>query len=96
LLGLGTIARLVDAFARRLTLQEQIGASVTQALCEAAGARGAFCQLSLVHGCLSARGSHRERASVTTISRRGDMENPAIDCDLAMALGARPGSEEQS
>jgi GTP cyclohydrolase I len=40
-LGLGTLARLVDAFARRLTLQEAVSANVVAALMRQAQARGA-------------------------------------------------------
>jgi GTP cyclohydrolase I len=32
IVGVGAIARVVDAFSRRLTLQETIGAEVTRAL----------------------------------------------------------------
>ena len=38
IVGIGTIARTVDALARRLTLQETIGDSVVRALMEGAGA----------------------------------------------------------
>src|SRR5262249_2420365 len=54
--GLGTISRLVDAFAHRLTFQETITASVARALVEHLGARGAACRLAMAHGCLSSRG----------------------------------------
>lgn len=73
LLGLGTIAKLVDAYARRLTFQEAIGDSVTAALMELAGAEGAFCRLRLSHGCLCARGPRQAHAEVETISARGSL-----------------------
>lgn len=66
LLGLGTLARLVEAFSRRLTLQEQIGENVVAALVEHAGARGAYCQLQLHHACLRLRGAKQANATVTT------------------------------
>jgi GTP cyclohydrolase I len=87
-LGLGTIAELVDAYARRLTLQEQIGENVVRALCAGAGARGAFCQLTLRHSCLSARGKHRDRASVTTVTRDGVFNEPTWSAELSQALAA--------
>ena len=75
-LGLGAIARLVDACARRLTLQEQIGDAVVQALMDHAGASGARCELWLAHGCLMARGARQSEAIVHTIAVAGDDPGP--------------------
>ena len=71
LVGIGTIARVVDAFSRRLTLQESIGESVVRALVEHAGARGAYCRIELQHSCLSARGAREGEARVITVARAG-------------------------
>jgi GTP cyclohydrolase IA len=72
LIGIGTIARLVEAFARRLTLQEAIGESVVRALVEHARARGAHCRLELAHACLAARGARQPNATVVTIAHAGE------------------------
>jgi GTP cyclohydrolase I len=74
LLGLGTFARLLDAAARRLTLQEGIGDRVVSALMGRGGARGAFCQIELVHGCLATRGPRRPEARMVTLARAGALE----------------------
>lgn len=71
LVGIGTIARVVDAYARRLTLQEAIGENVVRALVEHAGALGAYCRIELQHSCLSARGARESEARVVTIARAG-------------------------
>ena len=88
-LGLGVIARLVDACARRLVLQETIGEDVASALVEHAGARGALCEITLVHGCLSARGAQQSGASVTTVAKRGELS----ESEALIALGRAPGAE---
>lgn len=85
--GLGTLARLVDALARRLTLQEQIGQNVVCALSKYGGARGAYCRLSLVHSCLSARGARQSAASVHTVAVAGELGKPEAAQALALALG---------
>ena len=72
LVGIGTIARTVDAFARRLTLQETIGESVVRALMETVRARGAYCQIELSHSCLGARGARQAGASVITVAQAGE------------------------
>lgn len=82
LFGLGTLAALVNAYARRFSLQESIGESVAQALVEHGGARAAYCEVRLVHGCLVARGSRQTGAELVTTARRGELD-PA---ELALAL----------
>ena len=83
--GLGTLSRLVDAFAHRLALQESIASSVARALVEHLGARGRACKLSLSHSCLTSRGQRQERAIVETIAFAGTFERAGPDRDLALA-----------
>jgi GTP cyclohydrolase IA len=87
LLGLGAIARLVDACSRRLALQETIANDVATALMTHAGARGAYVELTLTHGCLSARGACQARARATTFALMGDLSQT----EVLLALG-RPGT----
>ncbi|MEO6599796.1 MAG: GTP cyclohydrolase I [Polyangiaceae bacterium] len=87
LLGIGTITALVDAYARRLTLQEAIGQSVVAALVEHAGARGAFCELELDHSCLRARGERQASAVVRTSARAGEYVSREALLEIALALG---------
>jgi GTP cyclohydrolase IA len=83
--GLGTIARLVDAFARRLVLQEEIGERVAAALVKYLGARGALCRLSMVHTCLVARGERKHDARIDTVAMSGSFTQPGPDRELAMS-----------
>ena len=87
-LGLGTIARLVDACSRRLALQERIGEMVVDSLVRQGGARGAFCRITLRHSCLSARGARQADATVSTLASAGDLGDPTCAHELARALGA--------
>jgi len=75
-LGLGTIGHLVDACARRLVLQEQLGQDVVDALIQHAAARGAACELELRHACLCARGARQAGASVYTLATAGLLAQP--------------------
>lgn len=86
LLGIGTISRLVDAFARRLTLQEKIGEQVVEALVEHGGALGAYCELRLSHTCLSARGARQTEAELITVAKAGALSDPARFAELRLAL----------
>ena len=83
--GIGTLARLVDAYAHRLTLQEVIGAKVASALVEHLGARGGACKITLSHSCLTSRGERQHGATVETIALAGTFDQPGPDRDLALA-----------
>jgi GTP cyclohydrolase IA len=88
--GIGTLARLVDAYAHRLALQEAIGDNVARALVDHLGARGAVCQIALSHSCLASRGERQHGASVQTLAFAGAFDHAGPDRDLAIAaLGAR-------
>lgn len=66
LVGVGVITRLLDAYARRLVLQETLGQQVADALVRHLGARAAGVVLDAQHACLSARGERQTRARVRT------------------------------
>jgi len=87
LFGLGKLAALVNAYARRLALQESIGESVVQALVEHGAARAAYCEVRLVHGCLVARGSRQTGAELVTTARRGELDAAELGLALASARG---------
>jgi len=91
LLGIGTLSALVDAFARRLTLQEAIGQNVVSALMEHAGARGAYCELELEHSCLRARGERQTNAVVRSSARAGEFTGATGVSEIALALGRARG-----
>jgi GTP cyclohydrolase I len=60
--GFGQIARLVDCFAHRLVLEEDLARQVAEALQRVLGARGAACVLDAEQTCLSIRGEKRRSA----------------------------------
>ena len=83
--GIGTLAHVLDALSRRLTLQERIGADVVAILVRELGARGALCKLSLTHSCLIARGERKAGAVVETIAVAGTFAAHSPDRELAFA-----------
>jgi GTP cyclohydrolase IA len=89
LAGIGTIAHVLDALSRRLTLQERIGADLVALLARELGARGALCKLVLTHACLAARGERKAGAVVETIAVAGTFAHPSFDRDLAFAALGR-------
>lgn len=68
--GLSKLCRLVEVFARRPVLQEQMVNDVAEALMRIPGCIGAGCIAHGEHYCIRMRGV-RQNAVVTTISLRG-------------------------
>jgi GTP cyclohydrolase I len=60
--GFGQLARLVDCFAHRLVLEEDLARLVAEALVRHLGARGAACVLDAEQTCLTIRGERRRDA----------------------------------
>lgn len=60
--GFGQIARLVDCFAHRLVLEEDLARCVAESLVSFLGARGAACVLDAEQACLTMRGERRRGA----------------------------------
>ena len=68
LVGVGTLASLVDAHARRLTLQERIGEAVVADIEAVLQPSWAGCRIVLEHGCMIARGERAIGARVETLA----------------------------
>ena len=86
--GLGALARLVDCFARRFTLQEDLGQHIADALVEHLGARGAGAVVDLSPSCITARGERRHGARAVTTAFAGTFAtDTAARHELLMAIG---------
>jgi GTP cyclohydrolase I len=72
IVGLGSIVKLVDAFAHRLVLQESIGQNVVLALTRHLEVHWAACRIVMSHTCVSARGERRHGARAETVAFAGD------------------------
>lgn len=75
--GLGSVARLVQCFSQRLVLQETLGQEIADALVTILGARGAGCVARLSPTCLTARGERKHGAEVVTVATSGTFEHDA-------------------
>jgi GTP cyclohydrolase I len=89
LVGVGVIARLLDAYARRLVLQETLGQQVADALVRHLGARAAGVVLDAQHACLSSRGERQARARVRTHAFAGEWaHDPASRAEFFAATAS--------
>lgn len=93
IVGLSKISRLVDCFAHRLILQEDLGEAITGALVEHLGARGAACMLDTEQLCMVIRGVRKPGSRALTLSYAGIMEeDQSIRAEFLKAINA----EEQT
>jgi len=73
-LGLSKVARVVDAFAHRLQLQERLTRQVADAIDEHLDSKGVIVVIEAEHHCLSIRGAQKPGTITTTTEIRGDFE----------------------
>ncbi|UJR85922.1 GTP cyclohydrolase I [Sandaracinus amylolyticus] len=91
--GLGAIARLVDCYARRLILQEDLGQRVVDALVTHLGARGAGAVVDLVPTCMTVRGGRRHGSRAVTTAYAGVMAADASARQELLAAIAVSGAD---
>lgn len=93
--GLGALARLVDCFARRLILQEDLGQRIADALVEHLGARGAGAIVDLAPTCVTARGGRRHGARALTTAFAGEMKTDgSLRRELLIAVSLATGRHD--
>lgn len=65
LAGFSRLVKLVDALSKRLTLQEELGEDIAEAVLKHLGAKGVGVMISANHSCVSARGVGKDAQSIT-------------------------------
>lgn len=70
-LGLSKIARIVDMYARRLQIQEQLTKQVADAIKNAIDARGVAVVIEAKHLCMMMRGVEKQNSVMTTSAMLG-------------------------
>lgn len=70
--GLGELARLLDCFSRRLTLQEAIGEQVVEALVRYLNVKAAGCVIDMAPACVICRGARRSTVRSVTSHFAGE------------------------
>lgn len=74
MVGLSKVARVVDAYARRLQVQERLTAQVCREIFETLPAKGAIVACTAEHLCMKMRGVEKQEASTTTVDYLGVFE----------------------
>jgi len=80
--GLSKLSRLVDAYARRLQVQERLTQQVTNALMEYLQPLGAACKIRARHLCMESRGVCQQGHYTVTTSLLGRFREPAVRAEF--------------
>ena len=88
--GISKLARLVDAYARRLQIQERLTEQIAYAIKNAIDAEGVGVIIEAQHLCMMMCGVEKQNSMMTTSSVLGSFHNSAATRSEFMALISRP------
>ena len=87
--GISKLARVVDAFAKRLQVQEKMTAQIANALFDTLKPKGVAVVIEGEHHCMSTRGVHKPGVTMVTSTMLGDFRE---DKDLRREFLATIGN----
>ncbi len=86
--GISKLARVVDAYARRLQSQETLTNQIANAIEEALQPRGVAVLIDAEHQCISTRGVHKTDVSCVTQSMTGAfLDDPVMETRFFRLIG---------
>lgn len=74
-IGLSKIARIVDVFARRLQIQENLTTEIAEAIMQLTNAHGVGVIIEARHFCMMMRGVEKQNSSMKTSAMLGEFRN---------------------
>ncbi len=89
-IGLSKIPRIVDAFSRRLQLQERLTSQIAECLHEILGARGVGVIAEARHFCMMMRGVEKQHSGTVTSAMLGDFRTRKETRDEFLSLVRHP------
>lgn len=88
ILGLSKLARVVDAYARRLQVQERLTGQVCQLIDKALPNHGVIVWCEAQHLCMKARGVEKQESITTTTDYTGDFaSDPSLRAEFLRLIG---------
>ena len=88
--GISKLARVVEAFAKRLQIQERMTAQIATAIEEALRPEGVGVVIRAVHHCMSARGIHKPGVELVTSRMLGSFRNDPATRHKFLSIAASP------
>lgn len=91
--GISKLARLVEAFAKRLQIQERMTAQIADAIAEVLQPRGVGVVVEATHHCMTTRGIHKPGSLMVTSRLLGEFRtNPETRREF-LAIVGKPAGE---
>lgn len=84
--GISKVARLVDAFGRRLQIQERLTAQIANALDRVLQPRGVAVVVKATHDCMASRGVHKQGVALVTRRLLGQYRDGPARAEALAAL----------
>lgn len=88
--GFGRLSALIDVFAHRLILQEELARQVAHALMTELGSEGAACVISAEQTCFRLRGEEQHAAVTWSEAYEGALKDKALRAELWQRLELAP------
>ena len=85
-IGLSKIARLVDVFARRLQIQENLTSQIANCILEKTNAAGAAVIIEAKHMCMMMRGIEKQNSTMTTSCMLGAFRESSVTRNEFLSL----------
>lgn len=86
-IGLSKVARIVDMFARRLQIQENMTKQIADAMMDVTNAAGVGVVIEAKHMCMMMRGVGKQNSSMTTSMMLGNFrDNPATRAEFTSLI----------
>ncbi|HEX7339399.1 MAG TPA: GTP cyclohydrolase I FolE [Rhodanobacteraceae bacterium] len=90
--GISKLARVVDAFARRLQVQEKLTAQITQCIQQSLDPLGVAVVIDASHECMTTRGVHKRGVSMITSDMTGMFrDDPRTRIEFLQFIGIHGG-----
>jgi GTP cyclohydrolase I len=92
--GISKLARVVDAYAKRLQIQEKLTAQIANTICDVLQPKGVAVVVEAAHQCMTTRGVHKPGVTMVTSRMLGAFrDDPSTRREfLAMIGNPRQGS----
>lgn len=93
-IGISKLARLVEAFAKRLQIQEKMTAQIANTIAEILEPLGVAVVIEAAHQCMTTRGVHKPGVMMVTSRMLGAFrEDPATRREFLAMIGKPAGTE---
>ncbi len=91
--GISKLARVVDAYAKRLQIQEKLTAQIANTIQDVLEPRGVAVVVEAAHQCMTTRGVHKPGVTMVTSRMLGAFrDNPATRRELLSMINNRSGA----